>query len=301
MNLRPIETWIQRQLAVNRSKNLFFENVKQIMEVDPAFLASLEELLHASTETMQGDDYSKAVSFAAKELAKRLLSVNPYLELNSLQIETLEGIYRRTWQEMRRTGDIRATLKDVHYPELSKWLASVYPSKFQKILKTVPVVGSVVYGEYSAELQLDLLGIDVYHIQQPILDVGCGRQANLVRHLRSLGLKAYGIDRDLDVHEAYLTEVDWFAYRFERDAWGTVISNMGFTNHLNYAYLHDVSQLERYLLRMKDILHSLLVGGCFYYAPGLPFVEDKLFINEYRVEREQKVNNIFVSKVTKVA
>ncbi|MBK9924730.1 MAG: hypothetical protein IPP66_05485 [Anaerolineales bacterium] len=271
------------------------------MDVDPGFLVSLEKLLHASTETTQGDDHSKIVSFAANELAKRLLSVNPYLELNSSQIEKLEGIYRRTWQEMRRTGNIKITLMDIHYPELSKWLASLYPSKFQKILKTVPVVGSVVYEEYSAELQLELLGIDIYDIQQPVLDIGCGGQANLVRYLRSLGLEGYGVDRHLDVHGSYLTEVDWFAYRFERGAWGTIISNMSFTNHLNYAYLHDVSQLERYLLRMKDILSSLFIGGCFYYAPSLPFVEDKLSINEYRVERVQKVNNIFVSKVTKVA
>jgi hypothetical protein len=116
-----------------------------------------------------------------------------------------------------------------------------------------------------------------------------------------LGLEAYGIDRHLNVHASYLTEVDWFAYRFEPGAWGTIISNMGFTNHLNYAYLHDASQLERYLLKMKDILRSLSAGGCFYYAPGLPFVEDKLLVNEYRVVSEQKINDIFASKVTRIA
>ena len=297
MNLQSIETWIQRQLLINRSKNLFFENVKQIMDVDPGFIATLEELLE---NDVQGDAYSEVISFAANELVKRLLSVNPYLDISNSQMEKLKSIYRRSWQEMKQNGDIKATLKDVHYPELSKWLASLYPSKFQKTLKTVPVVGTVMYGEYSAELQIELLGIDVAHIQQPVLDIGCGSQVNLVRHLRSLGVDAYGIDRQLDIHESYLSEMDWFAYHFEPDSWGTIISNMGFTNHLNYAYLHDISQLERYLLKMREILSSLSINGSFYCAPALPFVEEKLSSNEYRVQRTQKANEIFVSKITRI-
>jgi len=47
---------------------------------------------------------------------------------------------------------------------------------------------------------------------------------------------------------------------------GSIVSNMAFTNHLNYAYRHDVSQLEPYLLKMKEILAALAPGGSFYYA-----------------------------------
>jgi hypothetical protein len=72
---------------------------------------------------------------------------------------------------------------------------------------------------------------------------------------------------------------------------------MGFTNHLNYAYRHDISQLEHYLLKMKEIMESLATSGYFYYAPSLPFVEDKLSPKSYKVEREQKVSDIFVSRM----
>ena len=76
---------------------------------------------------------------------------------------------------------------------------------------------------------------------------------------------------------------------------------MGFTNHLNYAYLHDVSQLEPYLLKMKEILESLLIYEQSYYAPGLPFVEEKISMQEFHVERKQMNNDLFVSVVTRIS
>jgi hypothetical protein len=159
----------------------------------------------------------------------------------------------------------------------------------------------VTYGEYSAEFQIELFGIDISHIQAPVLDIGCGKQANLVRYLGSLGIEAYGIDRHLGIQETYFEQIDWFEYDFQPSRWGTIISNMAFTNHLNYAYLHDISQLEQYLLRMKQILESLLVGGSFYYAPSLPRVEDQLAKETYKVKREQKSSDTFISAVSRIA
>jgi hypothetical protein len=197
---------------------------------------------------------------------------------------------------MVQMGNIKTTLKEFHYPELSTWLASLYPEKFRQALRRSATIGSVTYGEYSAELQVEGLGIDVTRIQQPVMDIGCGSQASLVRYLRSLGIEAYGIDLYLGTHEFYLERVDWFEYHFKPGNWGTIVSNMGFTNHLNYAYLHDISQLEYYLLKMKEILESLSLGGCFHYAPGLPFLEEKLSCKEYKVE-QQKISNVLTSIV----
>jgi len=296
-----MEDRIQGQLQTNRAKNLFFKNVQQIMEIDPGFLAALEELLSAEDNQVEDEGHSKFITFTTQETVKRLLSINPYLRMDSRQIEGLKEIYRRSWQTIQQTKDVKTTLKEFHYPELSKWLASLYPEEFQKSLKNVSTVNSLTYGEYSAEFQLDLMEIDLIHIKQPVLDIGCGSQANLVRHLRSHNIEAYGIDRHLSVHEPYLEQVDWFDYVFNPDGWGTILSNMGFTNHLNYSYLYDVSQLEGYLLTMKKILESLSINGRFYYAPGLPFVEEKLSARKYDLQRRQKAGNLFVSIVTRIS
>jgi hypothetical protein len=259
--MQPIKISIKRQLDANKTINLLFENAKQIMDIEPGFLAALEELLISDEkpETLRAE----LVSFTAHELVKRLRSVNPYLRINSKQIEKLEKIYGRTWQKIVQTGDIKTTLKEFHYPTLSAWLASLYPEKFHQALQRSATVSPVTYGEYSAELQVMVLGIDVTRIKQPVMDIGCGSQANLVRHLRSRSIEAYGIDRCLEVHESYLEQVDWFEYQFEPGKWGTVVSNMSFTNHLNYAYLHDISQLEHYLLKMKEILKPCQLADIF--------------------------------------
>ncbi len=293
--MQSIAASIKQQLDVNKSRNLLFENVTQIMNVEPSFLAALEELLNSNISDKSEDVYSEFVSFTAKELVKRLYSINPYLRVSKVQVENLEQIYRQTWRVMIKNGNIKATLIEFHYPELSKWLATLYPEKFQKFLKLSSGVGHITYGEYSAELQVELLGIDIAHIKQPVIDIGCGSKANLVRYFRSLGVEAYGIDRHLETLEPYLNQVDWFDYYFAPSRWGTIVSNMGFTNHLNYAYLHDISQLEHYLLKMKEVLESLSTNGYFFYAPSLPFVEDKLSAKSYKVEREQKNSDIFVS------
>jgi hypothetical protein len=271
------------------------------MEIDPNFLATLEALVASNTIQKSENVSEEIVSFTAQEFVKRLLSINPYLGINQQQVETLEEIYRQTWQRIIKTGNIKASLRELHYPELAKWLASLYPEKFRKFLKSASVIGNVTYGEYSAEFQVELFGIDVSHMQPPVLDIGCGGQANLVRYLRSLSVDAYGIDRYLEIQEPYLEQIDWFEYDFQPCRWGTIISNMAFTNHLKYAYLHDRFQLEQYLIKMKQIAESLSMGGSFHYAPSLPFVEDQLSEEKYRVKREQKRGDTFVSLVIRIA
>lgn len=58
-----------------------------------------------------------------------------------------------------------------------------------------PIDLGAVCAEYSAPLQLSVLGIDKRSLAEPVLGVGCGKNASLVRHLRQAGLDAYGIDR----------------------------------------------------------------------------------------------------------
>lgn len=297
--LPPLENSIKRQLDTNAAKNLLYEHTEQIMDVEPSFLAALEELL-ASTETQKGEGFSfRMVSFAAQALLKKVYAANQYLNIPEQKVAELEEIYRHTWQVMVDTRDIHTALRQFHYPALSQWLATLYPEEFRNRLRFSPTVGRVVYAEYSAELQLELLHIDVATLQQPVLDIGCGSQANLVTHLRTLGIDAYGFDRSLEIHAPYLEQIDWFEYSFKPTQWGTIISNMAFTNHLNYAHLHDISQLEPYLLKLRDILESLVASGRFYYAPSLPFVEDRFSRTHYQITRQKVVSDIFASVVVK--
>ena len=295
-----IEHCIEQQIELNTSKNLLYAHIEQMIEIDPGFVAALEELLISASRNETKRVPDDIVSLTVQALLKKLYSINQYVRISRDNVKELEQIYRRTWQIMLRTGNVQATLRTHHYPELSRWLMPLYPKNVVKYLRYSPRIGRVVCEEYSADFQIELFHLKVSQIQQPVLDIGCGSRANLVRYLRVLGIDAYGIDRFLDTQGDYLEQADWFEYVFEPDRWGTIISNMAFTNHLIYTYHHDRTQLERYLLTMNNIIQSLGIGGSFHYAPSLPFVEQRLAPTQYKVVRKRIMDEIGVSTITRI-
>ncbi len=138
--------------------------------------------------------------------------------------------------------------------------------------------------EYSPELQLRLLNLSPSQLQQPVLDLGCGRQAALVRYLRDHGVDAYGIDRDVEPAPK-LWRADWLEFAFERNRWGTVLSHMGFTNHFVFQHQLGAQNAEQYARTFLTILRSLREGGRFAYAPSVGFFEQHLPQQHFRVDR----------------
>ncbi len=145
----------------------------------------------------------------------------------------------------------------------------------------------VVCEEYAPRLQLAVLGLDPAEMLEPILDVGCGHDGALVRHLRALGLEAYGIDRLVGADQPELHEADWLAYPYGISRWGTVISHLAFAHHFLFQHHYRYGAPEVYARVYMAILNALLPGGAFYYAPGLPFIEDLLPAGAYSVRRRQ--------------
>ncbi len=143
---------------------------------------------------------------------------------------------------------------------------------------------NIVCEEYSPEFQLNILGIDINELEPPILDLGCGRSGNLVRHLNQKGLKAIGIDRTVSASE-YLIQSDWTDFQLEPDFWGTIISHMGFSNHFVHHHLSNYGSPEKYADRYMQILKSLKLYGTFYYSPGLPHIESYLPAKRYLIKK----------------
>lgn len=144
--------------------------------------------------------------------------------------------------------------------------------------------GGTVCAEYPPALQLDILGIDPVTLAEPVLDLGCGEAGALVRRLRSLGKRAFGVDR-LAAPGGFIARADWFDFPLGRASLGTVISHMGFSNHFLHHHLRANGSLERYARRYMEILDSLLPGGSFVYTPGLPFIERILPRERWTVAR----------------
>lgn len=137
--------------------------------------------------------------------------------------------------------------------------------------------------EYSHGLQEAVLHLDVDGLREPILDIGCGRSAALVRHLLDRGKEAYGIDQYAPAHGNIL-KANWLDYAFLPEAWGTAISHMAFTNHFRRAINGADRSIAKYEDKYLEILGSLKPGGRFIHCPRIPEIEDRIDHAAYRVE-----------------
>jgi hypothetical protein len=133
---------------------------------------------------------------------------------------------------------------------------------------------AVVSAEYDPLLQLTLLGLDLDALEQPLLDLGSGYEARLVKALRARGIEAVALDRYLEPGAGI--EADFLAHPLEPASWGTIVSHQAFSLHFIYQHLASAEQAARYAERMLEILRALKSGGSFAYAPGLPFFEPLL-------------------------
>lgn len=152
----------------------------------------------------------------------------------------------------------------------------------------------VVCSEYSAELQIGILQIDITQLIEPVLDIGCGKQGNLVMYLRERGIDAYGFDRFAYGH-SFLTNSNWFEYLCGREKWGTIFSNLGFSNHFKHHHFRDDGNFIDYAKKYMEILDSLKVGGSFHYALDLPFIEQYLDKNKYQIKSQNIEQSAFKS------
>ena len=143
----------------------------------------------------------------------------------------------------------------------------------------------LVCAEYTSELQLGLLGIDPATLEPPILDLGCGTSAALVRHLREGGTTGV-IGLDPRAPEAIgFVRASWFEVSFPPATWRTLIAHQSFALHFLRAHLRSESAAARFAHKYLELLRSLQSGGRFFYAPGLPFVERHLDASEFRIAR----------------
>lgn len=264
--MSEIRAAIQRQLLANQDTNILYLHAPRVLEIDTTFRDRLQTA--ARLAAMTPEELDSLVGFAENLCIRHVLRTNQYLRVTDRDRRRLAWIYRRTWKLVQRAGDVDAVLRAEHFPMLQEWIAALYPRSHLSWLVTRETVRPVCCRDYPAELQLEVLGLDVHEIRGPVLDVGCGFTAPLVRYLSACNIETYGFDRLVEEEGGCVRCEDWLAFDYSARSWGTIISHMALSNHYRYALHHDRalrSDLEELFLR---ILAALAQGGCFAYAPG---------------------------------
>ncbi|HLN53666.1 MAG TPA: class I SAM-dependent methyltransferase [Lentimicrobium sp.] len=269
---------IDKQIVFNQGKNIFNENLD-------AFQFS-EEIVKAVSDIARLDPDTKQIliDYATDRAIAEFCRVNQYYSFDLKARAELKNIYTDLFESLCTLKIPVNELSKKHYDRLRDWIKNSNPFAvkiYSGVNKNMP---PVTCSEYSPDLQIDLLKIDIGQLMQPVLDVGCGSKGNLVKFLANLGIETYGIDR-CKFPAGNLVTTDWLIYKYGNDKWGTIVSNLGFSNHFQHHHLREDGKFIEYARTFMNILNSLKVGGSFHYAPDLEFIEKYLDNKQFSVQK----------------
>lgn len=270
---------ILNQFTANSRLNLFYKN----LDFHSHFLEETRNVIrNYKTDLLRMDSENQSAKWVDLMTERALTTFcynNQFIDARKDKVAELQNLYKILWEEI--VEEIKSDeidfdlLQKSHLNRLSNWLSQT--NGFIKDIndpesKFTP---EVTCSEYSAEFQIKLLNINIDTIVEPVLDIGCGKNATLVRYFRSKGIEAYGLDRLCNGNEKYF-RVDWLDFEFLPHSWGTIVSNLSFALHFTNHHYRKDGEYILYARKYMEILNSLKVPGAFYYAPGLPFIEAHL-------------------------
>ena len=269
---------INKQIEFNQGKNIFAK------DSDIFQFASETVKVTSKINGLNPDSIDFIADYATDKAIEEFCRVNQYYAFDSKTKDNLKTIYLNLFECILNKTDSIEIISKKHYESLKNWLKSsnsfaekIYTNKSNEI---EPVACS----EYSPNLQIEILQINIKNLIQPVLDIGCGSQGLLVEFLESQDIDAHGIDR-YKFENLNCETADWLEYDYENNKWGTIISNLGFSNHFNHHNLRNDGNYIKYAQTYMKILHSLKKNGCFHYAPDLPFIEKYLDNNQFALNK----------------
>ena len=293
MNDILIKNAIDKQIEKNINLNLLYENIEEILQVDESFSDIFSLLRDGGVEKLED-----IIDYTVDKTISAIYSINQFIHITAEQKRELYNIYKESWETFDSNAPEQSILN--HHKRLSKWISKLYPSDFTEVLRTKDQIGNVVNAQYSADFQMKVLGLELENLMEPIIDIGCGSQANLVRHICKQKNEVLGIDRVIEYKSEHTKEIGWLEFEFRPCFYGTIIANMSFANHLVYHMQNKTPYIQAYLSKYKEIIASIKKGGVFVYAPSLPFIEQLLDNTQFSVDITDFGDNNRVSKIQRI-
>lgn len=265
---------IDKQIEFNQGKNIFLDKPEIFLFISDTIKAI------SNINELNSDSESFLIDYATDKALEEFCRVNQYYSFDSKSQQDLRNIYADLFAVIRNGTSSTKKISKNHYQKLRDWLKKSNPFAEKIYTNADQNIEPVVCSEYSPDLQIDILRIDIERLEHPVLDIGCGKQGRLVNYLKGNGIEVYGIDRFSFTTSNLLTS-DWLGHDYGIKKWGTIISNLGFSNHFKHHHLREDGNYIEYGKTYMNILNSLKVGGCFHYVPDLPFIEKYLDTSQF--------------------
>ncbi len=283
---------IDKQIAFNQDKNIFLEN----LEIFKFAIETVDAI--SKFDNLKRSTKFSLIDYTTDKAIEEFHRVNQYYSFDIAAKTKLKGVYTDLIDDIQ---DNKLSIEDIskrHYEKLRSWIKESN-SFAEKIYKNADEkLTPVACFEYTPELQISILKIDINTLINPVLDIGCGANGHLVSYLNRHGIDAHGIDRNI-ISQLNFETADWLEYKYGKERWGTIVSNLGFSNHFNHHNLREDGNYIEYGKTYMNILHSLKIGGSFHYAPDLQFIEKFLDHNCFTITKYDVDKNDFKATVVK--
>jgi hypothetical protein len=282
---------IDKQFELNRGKNLFYYGILNTLKFNSETTDSLKK-----AQTLDPISENSLIDYLTNKAVQEFCNINQYYTFDKKAQLVLRNLYVELFAKIKSGKFSPDAIAEFHYSNLIKCLKKTNSFAEKVYNAKGEIIEPVACSEYSPELQIEILHIDVNQIIEPVLDIACGKQGRLVKYLRQKGFEAYGFDRFAE-NNSFLSNSDWFEFKFEHNKWGTIISNLGFTNHFQHHHMRNDGNYIEYAKKYVEILNSLKPGGAFHYAPDLPFIEQYLDRGKYQVTKHSIGNYEYKSTI----
>lgn len=283
---------IDNQIKFNQDKNIFFDDL-EIFQFANETLKAI-----SNSDKLNPESKQSLIDYATDKAIEEFYRVNQYYAFDLKAKNNLRKIYADLFENFQAKTNSIEDISKKHYEKLRSWLKENNPFAEKIYQDGDEIVSPIACSEYSPELQIGILQIDIKHLMQPVLDIGCGANGYLVKYLKDQGIETYGIDR-FKFSAPNLITTDWLEYDYGKEKWGTIVSNIGFSNHFNHHHLRTDGNYIEYGKTYMNILNSLKIGGCFHYAPDLPFIEKYLDSTRFDIRKYEMNEYDFKTTVIK--
>ncbi|MDL2225684.1 hypothetical protein LJC20_05760 [Eubacteriales bacterium OttesenSCG-928-M02] len=271
------------QFEKNAFRNIYYRG-RNALAFDPVTIEAIEAY-RKNPPPLTDAERTLWADRCVLELTNRFMEVNQYVHFSSREMALLQEVYLQLLKEIENPNIPIRTLEASHYRRLRSFIEHTNPSIFQLNRNEGQYARRVMASEYPPDMQLQVLGVQLEGMREPVLDIGCGKRGALVQYLRNMGYVAYGIDRQYEGTESYIQRANYLEYDYGERKWGTVVSNLAFASHFLYHHRAEDGIDVTYAQAYHNILTGLQRGGKWYYAPSLPFMEGLLLPADYDIRR----------------
>jgi len=220
---------------------------------------------------------------------KECINYNQYIEFTDVQIDVFKNLYKALIKDLNK---IPTEVVNIHIEKI----VTNHRIKLLTILQEIfsgqsEFTQKKICSEYSYKLQKQVLRLKINSLLEPILDIGCGENAFLVKECINNKKEIFGIDQYIVQNLDNIFCKNWLEYNYEKKKWGSIISHMAFTNHFKYHVSHQTNYVKQYMEKYIEILSSLKIGGSFYYSPSMPEIEQNVDKEKYKIQNYENIVN----------